>query len=173
MTDARFMKKGTGIIEIIIYAAILVVVSVFVINSLLITNTVISKIRLERRISTNADVIMQKLIREIRLAEEINASSTFDVNPSDVSLNTFLSASNTTPVVLDFYTNENNLYVKKGGESAIVLNSNNVLVPSFMLRDINASSSRAIKIELTLQASTTRHSVTANFYGMAILRGSY
>lgn len=167
------MKKGVSIAELIVYAAILTVVSVFVINSLLISSTVISKIRLGRKVNTNADVIMQKLVREIRLAQDLNASSTFGINPSDLSLNTFISATNTTSVNLDFYTNENKLFSKKGGAEPIQLNSDDVFISSFVLREVNASSSKAVKLELTLEASTTRHSLSKNFYGTAILRGSY
>jgi len=174
-TFANFnkMRKGTGLIEIIIYAAILTVISAFVVNSIVIINKALTRVRLERRIIINADQAAQKLVREIRQASDINVSSTFNVSPGNLSLRTYVSTISSLLTDADIYLDSGRLVYKKGSASPIFLTDSNVNVTRLFFSQITASSSKAIKFELGLSASTPRTTASSTFYGTAILRGSY
>ncbi|KKS36969.1 MAG: hypothetical protein A3G49_03350 [Candidatus Sungbacteria bacterium RIFCSPLOWO2_12_FULL_41_11] len=165
--------KGTGLIEIIVYAAILTVISAFVVNSIVIINKALTRVRLERKLILSADQTMQKLIREIRQASDINASSTLDVTPGDLSLRTYVSATSTFLTDADFYLDSGRLVFKKNPASPIFLTDSDVVLTRLLFSQIIASSSKAIKFEMGLSASTPKSTASSTFYGTAILRGSY
>lgn len=165
--------KGSSLIEIIIYSAILVVISAFVVNSVVIISKALTRVRLERRLILNADHAAQKLIREIRQASSLNASSTLNVNPGDLSLRTYVDATSTILTDADIYLDSGRLVYKKGSGSPIFLTDSGVSVTRLFFSQITASSSRAVKFELGLSASTPRSTASSTFYGTAILRGSY
>lgn len=167
------MKKGTTIIELIIYGAILAFLSVFAVNTFLVISSAFAEVRLRRQVNANAELIMNRLMREIRFGKLVYASSTLGVSPSRLSFITFTSPADDTEVIGDFRALGTNLLLQKGGENAVQLNTNDVGVVNFVLHHIASPGSVAVKIELTLEASTTRNAVSKKFYGTAVMRGSY
>lgn len=169
------MKKGTSIIELLIYGAILAFISLFAVNTLLTVTAAFSQARTERLINTNAQNILGRLIREIRFAQTVDNASVFDANPSDLMLKTFMSSTDDTPASVEFSVNNKNLLMKTRSANIIQLNTGNVTIQLFTAQKItNASASTTgIKFQITIQASSTKINIQKNFYGTAILRGSY
>lgn len=166
------MKKGSTITEIIVYCAILIIVSVFVINSVLILNNSLVNIRLQRRINTNADQSLQRLVREIRLATDINASSTLNISPGNLSLRTFASHTDSAPADAEFYLNSGRFVLRKGSSSPVFLTDANVSVTNFLFRSVNSSTSKAVNFEIGLRTTGESNFASSTFYGTAILRNS-
>ncbi|KKU52460.1 MAG: hypothetical protein UX72_C0005G0055 [Parcubacteria group bacterium GW2011_GWA2_47_10] len=81
------LRRGTSLIETVVYLMIFVVISILVVNSVLIIATSLAKIRLERKIVRNADSVMQ---RNFYVAPETGrlmmkkATTTFMLTESDV-----------------------------------------------------------------------------------------
>lgn len=167
------MKKGTGLIEIIIYATIFVLVSIFVVNSVIIINNAIIRIRLERRLAVNGEQALGRLIREIRLASDINASSTFGADPGSLSLKTAESQANPEPVDADIYLNSGRLVFKKGTVPPIFLTDAKISVTGLVFRQIVSTSSKAVKVEMKMETGSSPLTATSTFYGTAILKNSY
>ncbi|MDO8600359.1 MAG: hypothetical protein Q7R73_01915 [bacterium] len=165
--------RGTSIIELIIYGAILALLSVFAINTFLLISSAFGEVRLTRQVNASAELIMGRMIREIRFGKSVYASSVFGVHPSRLSFVTFTSPSDDTEVDGDIQVSGMNLLFQKGSAGAIQLNTDDVGVTNFVLREITSANSVAVKIELELQASTTKRAVTKKFYGTAVMRGSY
>lgn len=169
----HLQMRGTSIIELIIYGAILAFLSVFSIDTLLLISSSFVEMRLERQVNANAELVMNRLMREIRFGKSVYGSSTLGIHPSRLSFVTFVSSTDNTEVNGDFRVSGMNLLFQKGSGSALQLNTHDVGITNFVLRQITATTSTAVKIELEFEASTTKKIVREKFYGTAILRGSY
>lgn len=165
--------RGTSIIELIIYGAILAFLSVFAINAFLAISSAFAEVRLRRQMNANAELIMGRLMREIRFGKSVYASSTFGVHPSRLSFVTYVSPADDAEINADIRISGMNLLLQKGSGGDVQLNTDDVGVANFILRQIATTTSAAVKIELELKASSTRQTVTEKFYGTAVMRGSY
>jgi Tfp pilus assembly protein PilW len=165
--------RGTSIIELIVYGAILAFLSVFAINTFLVISSALAEARLRRQVNANAELIMERLMREIRFGKSTDVASVFGAHPSRLVFTTFASPTDDTEVAADFYVTGTGIFFQKGGFSALKLNTDDVGVTNFVLRQITASVSTAVKIELEIEASTTKKIVREKFYGTAVMRGSY
>lgn len=166
-------KRGTSIIELVIYGAILALLSVFSVNTFLVISSALTEVRLRRQVNASAELVMSRLMREIRFGKSIYASSTFGVHPSHLSFVTFVDPTNDAEVNGDVRMSGMNLLLQKGNGGDVQLNTNDVGVTNFVLYQIATTTSVAVKIELTLEASTTKKTLNEKFYGTAVLRGSY
>ncbi len=167
--------RGTSIIELLIYGAILAFVSLFAINTLLVVTAAFSQARTGRLINSNAEGIMERVIREIRFAKNVNNASVLGTNPSDVILDTFSSPTDDTAASVEFSINNKNLLFKTRTGNTVPLNTSGVTISLFTAEKITSASASTtgIKFQLTMQASSTKTSIQKTFYGTAILRGSY
>ena len=167
--------RGFSILELVIYIAVLVTVSAVSIDSLLRAQPVFIRGRLIQNVDTSGEIILQKIIREARLAHDIDAaSSAFNVHPGVLALNTVASAADATPTTAIASLVSGALQFQRAGQTPEVLNSLDVTVTNLVFRNVTQSGvSKAVKIELTLEARKGRRIVTSNFYGTAILKNSY
>lgn len=157
-------EKGFSLIEMLIYTAILVAVLIVVGFGLLMMTKTFGDIRLLNKINNSAEIAMERMIREIRLANDIDASSIFDVHPGQLKLKTVDSSGN--PTTITFYLSEGKLMVQEEGSAGESLTSPRVSVERLVFYQIfNQNISKAIKIEFTINGK--------NFYDTAVTRGSY
>ncbi|MBU6414706.1 hypothetical protein KGQ34_00475 [Patescibacteria group bacterium] len=165
--------KGTSIIELIIYGAILAFISLFAVHTLLTVTAAFSQARTERLINENGNSIMERLMREIRFAQAVDDASVLGANPSDLILKTFASPTDDTPASIEFSSANKNLLFKTRAGNTIQLNADSIAVPVFTATKLINGSTVGIKFQLALQASSTKINIQKIFYGTAILRGSY
>lgn len=165
--------RGTSFIELIIYGAILAFVSLFAVDTLLTITAAFSQARAEALINANGSNMMERLIREIRFAQTVDGASTLGTNPSDLILKTFASPTDNTPASIEFSANSQNLLFKTRAGNTIRLNGESITVPVFTAQTVTGAGATGIKFQLTLQTSSTKTNIQKNFYGTAILRGSY
>lgn len=161
-------------IELMIYVALLAMLTIGAID--LITNayTLMAKARLQRTINTEGELAMQRMIREIRGAYDIDLpNSIFNVHPSALRLQTYSDASGVATTTADFRIMGGLLHFTKATTS-IDLTSSNASVANLVFRTINPTTTpKGIKIEFTLIATSSRFTITSPFYGSAMVRGSY
>ena len=168
------IKSGAGfsLIEMIIYIAILAAVFVLVINTLLVVTRSYKNIKLTNDINNSASISLERLVREIRLAESVNTtSSVLGSHPGKLILNT--TDENNLPLVLDFFIGDSSLKLNKNSLLFGTLTRDNVIVSNLIFRHITSSTSEAVKIEMQLIGTEKGVTKTENFYGSAVLRGSY
>lgn len=160
-------------LETLIYATILTIVAILVTNSILAMARAYGNIKLARTINFSAAPSMERMTREIRTANSIDdAGSILGVSPGKLKLNTLdnLGASTT----VEFSMVGSAVYIKEGISSAETLTASSTSVIGMVFNKIAASStSKAIKIKLTVKAVNGNMEKTENFYNTAILRGSY
>ncbi len=163
--------KGFTFIEIIVYISVFAVLSVIAVNTLLVVHSSLAEIRATRQLNATAAVAMERIIRTIRDAASVNVpASTFNVSPGVLSL----TGSESPALTRQFLMAGTALVADAGAGQTAILTPPGVAVTNLVFRLIVASSTaQAVRVELTLAASTGRATTTQNFYGTAVLRNSY
>jgi type II secretory pathway pseudopilin PulG len=165
---------GYTLIETIVYAAILSMVVVLVIGSLLIITRSLSDVRASRDIIITAEIALERISREIRLADSIDQSgSIFGSHPGYLKLNTIDSDTGASTTI-EFFLDGSDIKVQKGENMAETLNTGNVSVSRLVFYRINASStSEAVRTEIEFRTSNSSGEKREEFFNTIILRRSY
>lgn len=164
-------KKGFTLIEMVVYAAVLGVLSVVAINATLTMTQAYASLRASRDLNASATTVLERMAREIRGATGIDATSVLGVNPSDLVLNTKDAGGAATTI--EFYVQNGLINIKEGGVAKGSLMTSSTQVGNFVVRTMNGTNSKAVKIDLTMTATRGTKSKTRNFYDTVVLRGSY
>lgn len=168
------VKKGLTLIEVVIYVAILAVLSVLVINTILLMFSAFTKARVVREISSDGEVALERIVREVRLATSINSGlSTFGTDSSHLALNTVRSPMDSTSVVKEIYVSGGRLVLQEDSGPLEYLTSPNSVIVSFLVFSILTNRSEAVKITLTLERERGSEQFSRSFFNTIILRGSY
>ncbi len=153
LADAK-ASSGFTLIESVVYIGILSLVSlvavVFVSQILNITEGA----RRTRESVDNAHRVMEVITQEIRHAKSVYPStSSFDISTGQLSLETTRdvpTGENTTFV--DFYLDNNGVYIKREGQTQALLTSQKVKITNLTFSDLNGSNGRdAIRISVTAE----------------------
>ena len=168
-------NKNTGfsLVEIIIYFALLAIISTLVISSMISLFKNYNIVRANQAIEYNAISILDKLTRDARDSRSVNISdSSFSVAQGAVSFNIGSSTDSTASTTIKFYVNNGKVKYMKNGVDFGNLSTNDITVSNFKIYYINASSTEAIKVELNLEVTPHLYSATIskNFYVTILLR---
>lgn len=155
--------KGYTLLETVVYVSILAVIVVLALGSILSIYQAYGKIKVERKLTQNADVALERMIRAIRAATTTDAgASVFGLNPGALKIG------NTT-----FAISANTLQVKEGGAAFQNLTTSDVKVNNLIFYRETSLESEIIKIEMALEAGSGLFKKNKNFYGSAVMRGIY
>ena len=161
--------------ETIIYLAILAAVSVFAVNSVLMIIKTFGSYRVLSNLNIGGATAMDRITREIRLADEVGEGSIFDTGSGRLVLNT-IDPFSENPTTVEFYASSSKLMVKKGGGEEIALTPDSAELVSLVFRQLATTTntfSEAIRIEIELYSERGNYQKTAKFYNTAVLRRSY
>ncbi len=163
-------SRGFSLIEILIYLAITVMVSLAGVTTFLSLDTVLLRNQTERVLTRAATVSLDRLLHDIREADAVNTGlSTLDVS------NGVLALTNT-PTTTTFAISGGNLVVSVNGVELGPLTGDDVVVQDVVFSRYvsgGATSTELVRVALTLSASSKAASSTKTFYTSAVLRGSY
>lgn len=172
MVKQEHFKKGFSLIEMVIYAGILSILTIVTINAAFSTIRSFAEFRISRDLNSSAASLLERLTREIRLARAIDvAQSSLNVNPGRLTLLTKDALGMDTTV--EFYVENNALKIKEGGVAMGSLISSRAAITNFTARSLSNPNSSAVKAELGLTATRGEISKSGNFYTTVLLRGSY
>ena len=153
----RFLQKnqkGFTLVEVLVYSAILAVVSLVVIvfiNQLLGVN---ETSRRAREATDNARRSLDTIAQEIRHAQGLySPTSVFVTNPGQLSLQTTRDLpSGHDATYVDFYVDNEQLFLKREGQNAQLLTSEKVKVTNLTFTNLNGATSwPAIRIAITVE----------------------
>ncbi len=164
-------ERGFTLVEMVVYAAVLGVLSVLAINSMLIMTQAYTSLRASRDLNASATAVLERMTREIRSASGIDAASVLGANPSDLVLDTKDASGGATTI--EFYLQNGLINVKEGGVAKGSLMTSSTQAGNFIVRMMSGTNSKAVKIDLTITATRGTKSKTRNFYNTVVLRGSY
>lgn len=160
--------KGFSLVEIIFYLAIFATLSILVINSFIIILSSFRTTNSNRNLIEGGLNVMERVTREIRIANNINLTNTTStileletLNEQEVLVTTKIISEN----------GDLNLYqdgILKGN-----LLTNNIDLTYLFFRIISTPQGQAIKIEMTLEETSSRTPKSKNYYNTIILRGGY
>ena len=170
----RITNSGFTLIETLIYMAIFVMAVVIIIYGMLGISRVFGKNRIERQVSLAAEVAVERILREIRLACSVS------VTAQSITLTTFA----------DFVAPDTTNCAVTGSTMSriIALSAQNITVggtdilPSnvhatslqFTSPDDGGTGKPAVRVVVNLQGgSDTKYETTRQYFGTAILRGPY
>lgn len=109
-------------IETVMYVAILAVISAVVFDMIITTATFYGRSRVRRTLNEQGAFILERMVREIRLAHSVNYSkSVFGAHPGSLELNTIVSPQNTSSTTRRFSIQSPDLFLQEGGSSPIPL----------------------------------------------------
>ena len=158
-------KNGFTLLEILIYASLLVLLIVLMANAVASLSHLISDAKTERALRSSAEAAMERIAREIRFAETTGAASVFDANPGTLALTSidpFTEAAQTITISVS----SGRVTLQKDANPVEYLTSDNVSVSNLTFRHItNGSTSESVRTELTIDGT--------NFYTTTVLRRSY
>ncbi|MCK5591231.1 MAG: prepilin-type N-terminal cleavage/methylation domain-containing protein [Candidatus Pacebacteria bacterium] len=149
------MNKGSTLVEILIYIAILgIVVSSFISFSVSISDSR-GKVYVEQEVQANARVALNLITQKILSSNGLNVgTSVFDVDPGSLSLSMADGAKN--PTIISLLVDDGQLQIQEGLGVAVPITSDEVRVTNLVFTNLTSTSDKAnIKIELTVEYITT------------------
>ncbi|MDP3996122.1 MAG: hypothetical protein Q8P86_00295 [bacterium] len=169
---ALTFKRGIGLVEGIIYIAVLAILLGVVVSMLASILQSYRVVKLVRIIEQSASSSMERMVREIRDAKSIDgANSILGSHPGKlVILTTDETGGDQT---VEFFIQDNVLRLKEDGVDKGPLTVASASVTNLIFREVDTGISKGVKIEMTVHASQGDRVRTDNFYGTAILKESY
>jgi type II secretory pathway pseudopilin PulG len=160
-------KRGFSIIEMLVYIAVLVSVTLAGVLTYLSLSTNLVRYETERAMSHAAQVSLERMVRDIREATSIDLGlSTLGTSPGVLTL---VSGATTTK----FSLSSGNVLLSRNGVDIGPLTNDNVTVSQLLFTRYSGTATELIRIALTLSASNKAASTTQTFYSSAVLRGTY
>lgn len=164
--------RGFTLVEMIVYIALLSVLSVVVINAVVTTTKTFADFRMTRSINESATTVVERMTRDIRMAYDIDQSeSILSAHPGRLVLKTTDASGDATTT--EFYIDNGRVRVTEGATDIGYLSGNNVTVDLLVFDFVSNAHTSAVTIRLQLSATQGSLSKTETFYTTTILRGSY
>lgn len=165
-------QKGFALVETIMYVGIIAVMSVFIINMILSMFFAFANARDIRRLTLDGTIALERITREIRLANAVNGTSVFDIHPSSLALASVMGSNDPTPATKEFLVINGRIAMRTNGNLEYLV-SPQTTTSLFIMRHIKTARSEGIKIEFTIERDTRKGPLARSFYTSVILRGSY
>lgn len=131
--------KGYTLIEAVIYISILTIISVFVVNMILDATGAFGKASIKRKIAEQGAAALERMLRDIRLANSTNGSSVFNVHPGKLVLDTPFGPEDPATTTKQFFLSNNNLILQIGPTTTLLL-TNNTKITNLVFRSIKQAS---------------------------------
>ena len=170
------MKNGFSLIEMVIYAALLGMVSVFIVNSFMQITNVYARARAERDVLANARATLETVTDAIASSQTVyGPTSRFNNNAGQLSLaTTATSTPGETVSYVDFWVDGGRIFERIPGQSAVALSAGTARVSMFRFeRIIQTLGREAIKATIRVDAASTKFPTSVTLNATTALRGNY
>ena len=168
MTNNK-LTKGYSLAEMIIYIAILSIVSILVINTVLSFTRGYRDVMALRMIDHSSLDVMERITRDIRSATQIdNVNSVFGTNPGVLML---VSTVNGVSTVTKFYLEKGIIKLDINGSYFGPLTLFNTTVNSLVFTKLDSGISNAVKIDMTVSSTAGGVTKTKTYHSTIVLRG--
>lgn len=167
------VRGGFSLVEMLFYVALLSLCLVVVMQTLSAVTRSFGVLRTVQRIEQEASLSLDRMLREIRDANDINdVASVFGAHPGALYLLTTNALG--VPRTVEFFLTNGQLILREDGSPQTgALTSSKTTVTRLIFRKINTVRSKGVRIEMTLQSGTGQNTRSENFYTTAVLRDSY
>lgn len=160
-------QKGFSLLEMVFYIAIFAVFSLVIIDTMILMTKSFRESQIQSDLVQSSQ-IMERITREIRKGNAV----------SSISSNTLVLGLEDDPstAVSDssqFVLSGTDLLFSQNGTLVGNLNSANILINNISFTQINTAKSVAVKVILSVSSAKDTQNRIYDFYGTAVLRGSY
>jgi hypothetical protein len=166
--NKELLPRGFSIIEIIIYLAIFGALSIFIINSFIVSISSFNNISINHSLAEAGVSSVDRVSREIRQAISVDI---FNSTSEVLQLNSLDDSGN--PIVVKIIKEGDLLNLYKNNILVGNILDEDVIVQNLNFRRIDTTYGEAIKFEISVFANRGKQNKTANFYNSIVLRGSY
>ena len=160
-------NKGLTVIELVFYLAIMSMLTSAVVYSIYGLVSTYQKIQVVKDVERSGMIAMDRIGKELRNATAIDSISSNSVQVSS------LVGSGTRTVMFTLNASTGIIRILENGVDMGPLTSFNASTTRLAFFQMTTPKSKAVKIEMTVVASSTRYAERANFYNTVTLRGSY
>lgn len=165
-------EVGFTLIEMLVYIAIVTVISVLVVGVLVSLSKSYAQLKITQSINESATSALNRMLLEIRQAYDVDTvASTFNVHPGQLTLDTMDTLGNNTEV--SFLVSAGQIRVLENGVDAGVLTRSDVQLTSLIFEHLVSGESEAIRIWMVIEGSIGKVTKEEVFSTAAVLRGSY
>lgn len=165
-------KRGSSLIETLIYVSILVVIITVLIASLVVLARSYRQVSVSQTLESSALLALDRITSTLRSGESIDLINT-TLNSSAGVLTINARSTSSAPYVARFFVSNGVVYMSINGVTEGQLTSSSTQVISLMFRHIDTPVSDAIRTEITIEADVNGETKTENFYTTTILKNSY
>lgn len=162
-----FNNRGFTLVEVMVYLAILVIVSSVSVATLISYQDVIAEQKVKRLLTSNAQSVLERATREIRNADALDQFGSTLGTGSDVIDLTNIGDD----VVIS--ASGGAISIAVGSAPAVLLTDDEVNVDNFTAEFFDNGVTEFVSLAITLSATSSQRASTETFYGGAVLRGSY
>ncbi|MCC6448209.1 MAG: prepilin-type N-terminal cleavage/methylation domain-containing protein [Chitinophagaceae bacterium] len=168
----KYTKKGFSLFEMVIYVAILAVILLVTTNALILVLSSFRNISSTVNLQSSAIISLNKIQNTLKNGTEIVlAESVFNVDNGILTLNSINNDGFVSKY--KFYVEDGRLKLDINGSFNKILTTEDIIVKSFILRNISTSKSKAVRVEMTLESNIKGDIKDKTFYTTAILMGTY
>ena len=161
--------EGFSLVEMLIYISILVLLLAVIMNIVVSVVRSGRVIKALRNVENSATISLERLVREVRQAESVNAGlSTLGSNPGRLVLEGTDIDGN--PRTVEFSLSSGTLMFSENGVELGALSQSDARVSNLIFHLFSGPNSEGIKIEMTIESGTSTHYRSGKFYSSGILR---
>lgn len=172
MNPSIFSRRGFTLIEMVVYIALLAVLTVLAINMTLSMTRAFADLRVSRDINSSATALFERITRDVRGAYDVDAAaSVLGTNPGDLLLDT--KDASGTNMTIEYFVSNGSVHIRENGVDQGAIMSASTQAVSFIVREAIGMNSKAVKVEVTLSATRGDITKQRNFYTTVVLRGTY
>lgn len=157
-------KNGYAVLELIFYVVFFAVLSLVVIDAMITMAKSFKETSIQAEFIRSGN-ILERISREIRQANSIDATST----STDLKLNTTSGAD----TKIEFKLSGSNLQLIENNVLTGNLNTPDITITALAFTQITTAKSKAVRIILTIKSANDILGRTQDFNDTVVLRGSY
>ena len=165
----RAGSRGFSLVEVMVYIFILVFMLVVVIEVVVSITRASRIISSARAIENSAVLSIERLTREMRLANSVVvASSTLAVHPGRLTLTGEDDEGD--PRTVEFYLSGGRILMKENNVDLGALTESDVVVTNLIFQRFATSTTEGIRTQMRLESGTSTHYRTETFYSTSLVR---
>jgi prepilin-type N-terminal cleavage/methylation domain-containing protein len=160
-------QSGFSLVEMLVYIALLVVITAAAVSTLLQFSEAFMVYRTEKALSRQLGAVVERIQYDIRNSVAVNAvGSTLDVSPGTLALDRIGSS-------VTYTLSAGTVTVVHDAAPAVPITGGVVTVDALSFSQFNSGTTELVQFEVTATAAIGDYSKTETYQTSALLRGSY
>lgn len=161
-------QKGFSLLEMLFYIVILGLLLAIIMNIIVSVTRSERVIKSLRNIEDSAALSLERIGREVRQADSIDASSVFESHPGRLVL--IGTDSEGSPRKVEFYLLNGRVLMKENDVDTGALTQTGSNVSNLVFYHFIGANSEGVRTKMTIDSGTSTHYRSEKFYSTAVLR---